>query len=295
VRDTLIGTHARARLSVVRLTGACAPRFREQADDISAWAERVSARTSDEEDADLPDILGAFEACDIDGSNTISASELHAVLVAIGAEITMSEVKELIAKVKAEEDEISESSEEDSVTAIATGGSQYTMDERGLHMRRKKLAHRKHRSKLHSQARYGARDHAPITLGYHSNPDVRKQKLQDQHDQRQRELEVLVEEDVNVRKEIQTLEHELELEDFVLLVRGKRLQRYFDASDSDWRARVGEIRGLRRAYDIADVDGDNCMQRDELETVRIITRKRVFLTPFIYRCDLFTKTGSEQT
>ena len=34
-----------------------------------------------------------------------------------------------------------------------------------------------------------------------------------------------------------------------------------------WRERVGHIRDLRRAYDIADVDGDNSMQQTELETV----------------------------
>ena len=266
---------------------------RIHAAEITAWAARVSDGDGDDEDADLPDVLGAFEACDIDSSGAISASELHAVLVAIGADISVAEVEQLIANVKEESSSSSDSTSDDdsvSTAANAGGGSRYTMDERGLRMKRKKLAHRKHRHNLSaSTVRHAVRDHAPISFGNAVNFSERQREREKIFEQQQAELDSLVAADLDemAQAAVDTHPDELDQEDFVRLVRGKSLNAFFlprtdslgNSYEGGWRERVGEIRALRRAYDIVDIDGDNCMQRDEL--VQAYTKMMLF--PLILR------------
>lgn len=58
---------------------------------------------------------------------------------------------------------------------------------------------------------------------------------------------------------------ELDYNEFESLMRGPILQPFLPGGN--WRDRVGLIRKLRRAYDMADVDGDNELQKRELEIV----------------------------
>ena len=58
---------------------------------------------------------------------------------------------------------------------------------------------------------------------------------------------------------------ELDYYEFESLMRGPILRPFLPGGD--WRDRVGLIRKLRRAYDMADVDGDNELQKRELEIV----------------------------
>lgn len=58
---------------------------------------------------------------------------------------------------------------------------------------------------------------------------------------------------------------ELDYNEFESLLKGPILQPFLPGSD--WRDRVGLIRKLRRAYDMADVDGDNELYLHELEIV----------------------------
>lgn len=58
---------------------------------------------------------------------------------------------------------------------------------------------------------------------------------------------------------------QLDFSEFESLMRGPILQPFLPGGD--WRDRVALIRKLRRAYDMADVDGDNELQKSELEIV----------------------------
>eukprot|EP01043_Picozoa_sp_COSAG02_P026461 COSAG02_NODE_1526_length_12092_cov_10.672392_3_plen_335_part_00 len=76
-----------------------------------AWAaKRGSSQTSAnvDEHIDRADLLGAFQACDIDGNGKIGAVELHAILQAIGAEVSLAGVAATIAEAErlTEQDEI---------------------------------------------------------------------------------------------------------------------------------------------------------------------------------------------
>jgi CRP-like cAMP-binding protein/Ca2+-binding EF-hand superfamily protein len=66
-----------------------------------------------------------------------------------------------------------------------------------------------------------------------------------------------------------TQDGELDFQEFCQLMRGPLLAPYLAGADGDWRKRVGQIQQLRRAYDIADVDGDNELEKDELALVLV--------------------------
>ena len=66
-----------------------------------------------------------------------------------------------------------------------------------------------------------------------------------------------------------TQDGELDFEEFSQLMRGPLLAEYLAGTDGDWRKRVAQIQQLRRAYDIADVDGDNELEKDELSLVLV--------------------------
>eukprot|EP01043_Picozoa_sp_COSAG02_P007865 COSAG02_NODE_243_length_27457_cov_16.852328_4_plen_679_part_00 len=241
-----------------------------QAKEIERWAKEVSTSVT-HDSADLPDIVAAFEACDVDGDNRISASELHAVLVAIGATVTPTVVKEQIKRVKAATPADDDASlfAHDSAEAAAGGGSEYGMDAAvGIVVRRKWLTHRKHRKKIAARARYAERDYAALALGAHSNLAWYKRHHEEERNKLLGDTNAHgLQEEAGQEESIEaaTNEDELSDEEFVRFIRGPYLEQYF--SDEDWRSRVREIRNLRRAYDVADVDGDNHMQRGELELV----------------------------
>lgn len=60
---------------------------------------------------------------------------------------------------------------------------------------------------------------------------------------------------------------ELDFNEFESLMKGPMLQPFLPGGS--WRDRVGLIRKLRRAYDMADVDGDNELEQRELEIVML--------------------------
>ena len=134
--------------------------------------------------ADLPDIIAAFEACDIDGDNSISASELHAVLVAIGANITQAEVMNQIKRVKDAlpvRDAPRVAPDSGSV-ATAAGGSQYNLDDNlGIVVRKQVLAHREKRKKAAGRARYAERGYATLALGLHRDVDYYHRHHEEEH------------------------------------------------------------------------------------------------------------------
>jgi ribosomal protein L12E/L44/L45/RPP1/RPP2 len=77
-----------------------------------SWAAKrgigSQASATVDEHIDRADLLGAFQACDIDGNGKIGAIELHAILQAIGAEVTLASVVATVAEAErlTEQDEI---------------------------------------------------------------------------------------------------------------------------------------------------------------------------------------------
>ena len=66
-----------------------------------------------------------------------------------------------------------------------------------------------------------------------------------------------------------TQDGELDFEEFSQLMRGPLLAEFLAGTNGNWRKRVAQIQQLRRAYDIADVDGDNELEKDELSLVLV--------------------------
>lgn len=74
------------------------------------WASRSAGGatiTDAEAHSDRADLLGAFQACDVNGDGKIGATELHAILRAIGAQVELESVAEIMAEAErlTEEDE----------------------------------------------------------------------------------------------------------------------------------------------------------------------------------------------
>lgn len=228
----------------------------------------MGSGVTDDGGADLADIIAAFEACDIDGDNRISASELHAVLVALGATVSLADVREQIKLVKGATD-VTEPSPFvlDRSVANPGGGSEYGIDAYvGIVVRKKKLLRPRRRKKVRPvvRTRYAERDYRTLALGAHTNLGWYKRHHEEVHNQLQLETGLHEETDQDYI-DTETKQYELNDEDFVRFIKGPYLHRYF--RDEHWRSRVREICKLRRAYDVADIDGDNEMQRDELRLV----------------------------
>ena len=64
-----------------------------------------------------------------------------------------------------------------------------------------------------------------------------------------------------------TQDGQLDFEEFCLLMRSDQLQPFLAATGDDWMQRVTQIQSLRRAYDTADVDGDNALELSEFRMV----------------------------
>ena len=63
------------------------------------------------------------------------------------------------------------------------------------------------------------------------------------------------------------MDRELGFKEFEQLMSGPLLSNVLSLSDGDWAQRVNAIRQLRRAFDMADVDGNDQLEAEELETV----------------------------
>lgn len=70
-------------------------------------------------------------------------------------------------------------------------------------------------------------------------------------------------------EEEDTRDGELDFHEFCQLMRGPLLAPILEGTGGDWRKRVAQIQQLRRAYDIADVDGDNELEKEELALVLV--------------------------
>ena len=63
------------------------------------------------------------------------------------------------------------------------------------------------------------------------------------------------------------MDRELGFKEFEQLMSGPLLSNVLSLSDGDWAQRVNAIRQLRRAFDVADVDGNDQLEAEELEIV----------------------------
>ena len=85
-----------------------------------------------------------------------------------------------------------------------------------------------------------------------------------------------------------TQDGELDFQEFCQLMRGPLLAPHLAGTDDDWRKRVTQIQQLRRAYDIADVDGDNELEKDELSLVLVALNPSSSITPddidLVWKC-----------
>lgn len=74
------------------------PTQEEVEEEARACRDQVITQVGagDTDDDDMAALICAFEACDVDGSGQIDASEFHAILVAIGTSITRQEVEAIV-------------------------------------------------------------------------------------------------------------------------------------------------------------------------------------------------------
>ena len=220
----------------------------------AAEADDTERHVNDERD-DLIAIESAFDACDTDRSGLISHEELHAVLLALGADITLQDAQQMATA---------------AVDAAAARPDHHHQQQQQQRRRPPQQPMDRAHTPLSFHAlkpfeegiRQVTRAAARVTAELQAEAELATASVRRQWCERGSTGNATDEPKSGAQMQ-------LDLNGFRQLMTGPDLARFIlpVGSGGSWRQRVAHVCELRRAFDVADVNGDNSIRHSELETV----------------------------
>jgi len=226
---------------------------------------------------ELKDLTFAFQAIDINDSGFLEVKELKAMLgVLTTAEVVATEkVKQLVASVKAEFRAWLERADDDAVMpdSMQAVGRQEAAGE-------------------HGDTRHGGKRHhaeLEITKNKKKKKKQEEKEPEGQQEAKKAEKKHKRRKKKDVMKDLQ--DSRMSFEEFVHMMGTTLLQESLPGVDVDWHKTAKRMRAYRNAFDIADVEGSDVVDFQELQMVVIALHPSHSLThqDLVYLWEVLTR------